>query len=67
MADKTAARRVRASHASVDVQVLRTSVHSRLIGRQVAVNVRMIQQHADAVGRGDRSVSPAKGKAGRAG
>lgn len=67
MADKTAARRARASHASVDVEVLRASVHSRLSGRRVAVDARMIQQHADAVGRGDRSASPAKGKAGSAG
>lgn len=67
MADKTAARRPRASHASVDVQGLRGSVHAHLAGRPVGLNVRMLQQHADAVGRGDRSDSPAKGKTGSAG
>jgi hypothetical protein len=67
MADKTAARRSRASHASVDVQALRASVHSRLSGRPVAVNIGTIQQHADALGRGDRSASPARSKAGSAG
>lgn len=67
MADKTAARRSRASHASVDVQALRGSVHAHLAGRPVGLNVRMLQQHADAVGRGDRSDSPAKSKTGSAG
>lgn len=67
MADKTAARRARASQASVDVQALRASVRSRLSTRPVAVNTETIQQHADALGRGDRSTSPARVKAGSAG
>jgi hypothetical protein len=67
MADKTAARRSRASHASVDVQALRASVRAHLAGRPVGRNLRMLQQHADAVGRGDHPDSPAKGKTGSAG
>jgi hypothetical protein len=66
MADKSAARRARASHVAIDVETVRASVRSRLKGRTFAANASTVQ-HVDAIGRGERSASPAKGKVGSAG
>lgn len=66
MADKNAAKRqVHASHATVDLDAMREAVRSRLSGMSApsGKTARMIQSHADALRRGEATVSPAARRA----
>jgi hypothetical protein len=62
MADLNAARRHRAMHrGAIDIEALRRAARRRLAGRPTPPDAlaRRMQLHAEAVGRGDHSVSPA--------
>jgi hypothetical protein len=62
MADISAARRYWAAHHThVDILAMRNGVQLRMAGRTISLGKagHVIQAHADAIGRGEPTVSPA--------